>query len=512
MVFEVAAAAHLEYGGVRATGSARLAVFTQLEGGTESLGAEVTGTTSPGRVELPGQGRRLVRLRLRNEGSGELLVASPRLVGEPEPAFDSVAAATPAAAARPAAASNIVLFVVDTLRRDRLGTYGGRRGLTPRLDAFAGTATVFDEAVAQSSWTRPAVATLLTGLVPPAHGVTTLRDSLPREATTVAESLRDAGYATAAVSTNWHVSQQTGMRQGFRDFMLEPEAPAHQVVADGIAWLDRRSVGQPFFLYLHVLDPHAPYAPPADLRTRYAADVRDRAGTLRDLSRVYASHGKRRQARMAELRELYDGEVAAADRAFGELLDALEQRRLGAQTLILFVADHGEEFDEHGQLGHGNHLHSEVLDIPLMLHAPGQHSGARRADLAQQIDVLPTLLAAAGVKTPPGLPGHALGAAAAGERAAFSHSDYGGRQSVSLQRHGFKLIVPRLPPGPPQLFDHRSDPGELADLAARLPLRVLFMLSDLRAREAAAQGGLKPASAVLPEEAQRALRALGYLE
>ena len=336
---------------------------------------------------------------------------------------------------------------------------------------------------------------MLTGLTPPAHGVTTLQDALAREATTVAESLRDAGYATAAVSTNWHVSPQTGMQQGFRDFQLEPEAPAHQVVGDGVAWLDRRPAGKPFFLYLHVLDPHAPYAPPADLRARYAPYARDLAGSLRDLRRVYGSRGKRREARMAELRALYDGEVAAADRAFGELLDALEPRRLAARTLILFVADHGEEFDEHGQLGHGNHLHSEVLDIPLIVRWPGQASGARRADLAQQIDVLPTLLAAAGVKAQPGLPGRGLVNPATEERGAFSHLKYGGRESVSLQRGGFKLIVPRTPPGPPQLFDRRRDPGEHTDVSQRLPLRALFLLGDLQAQNAASLGGLRSGQA-----------------
>ncbi|MEO8503737.1 MAG: sulfatase [Acidobacteriota bacterium] len=509
-VVELPGAAHLEYGGIRASGSARLLLATRLESGGETESSPLESSANPGRLDLPGRGRRLVGLSLRAEGAGEVLLFAPRLVGEGSSGLAAPPAPQPAKAA--AGRPNIVIFMVDTLRRDALGVYGHAAGLTSNIDGFAERATVFESAVAQSSWTRPSVATMFTGQVPTEHGVTGLDNALPREANTLAERLRDAGYATAAISTNWHVSQQTGLRQGFREFFLRPLAPGAQVVSESASWLDRRPPGVPFLLYLHILDPHAPYAPPADLRRRYAADVRALAGTARDVSKVLASRGRRRAFHMEELRRLYEAEVAATDRAFGELLDHLARRHLDADTMVVFIADHGEEFDEHGTLGHANDLHAEVLNIPFILRLPGQREGLRRTEIVQQIDLLPTLLTAAGLPVPPEMMGLALQAGPVTvERSAFSHLKYNGRECVSLRRGDFKLIVPRQPLGSPELYDLSTDPAETVDIAARQPLRVAYMLGHLRLLEQSIQAPGSPARARLSDEAVRALHALGYL-
>ena len=243
---------------------------------------------------------------------------------------------------------NVIVYLVDTLRADRVGVYAGtdgiparpagERSLTPAVDAFAADGgVVFDEAIAQAPWTRPTVATLLTGLGPLAHGVTTLDDRLADDANTLPEILQDAGYRTAAFSTNWHVTEATGMAQGFDDFIFLPDAVHSRTVARRVVrWLDDRSgtggrANEPFFLYVHTLDPHAPYEPPADLRRRFAPDAPADAGSRAYLERIYGATGPEnaaeRAALMAPIPALYDAEVAGADRGFGELLDALEVPR-----------------------------------------------------------------------------------------------------------------------------------------------------------------------------------------
>ncbi len=508
-VFDLDGEAVFRHGGLRSLGDARLTVSARIEGEPERVLATISGPAGPSELALPGRGRRLVQLRLRAVGTpdGAILVQRPEIAGHAE--RDRLATAPPPASLK---RPNVLLLVVDTLRRDRLGVYGESRGITPRIDAFAAGATVFEEAVAQASWTRPAVTSIMTGLYPPAHGVTGLDTSLSPAATTLAELFAAAGYHTAAVSTNWHVTQQTGLKQGFQAFRLLPEAQGAEVVRAGFALLDDpRRASRPFLLYLHLLDPHAPYAPPADLRQRYAADVREKAGTRQDLGRVYASRGRRRERRMVELRQLYDAEVASVDRAFGELLDGLAARGLADDTLVVLVADHGEEFDEHGMLGHGNHLHSEVLDIPMILRLPGQRQGERRADLAQHVDLFVTLLRSAGVGgEPAGLPGRDLRLATSIDRAAFSHLRYDGKESVSVQLSGFKLIVPKTPVAPAELYAHAQDPGEHTDLAAVLPVRRAYLLQRLRAFELGTAIQLHAEPAHLPDEAVRQLRALGY--
>ncbi len=508
-VAELDGPALFEHGGWRAVGDARLEILAGLE--DAAARPLVTGAAGApaGTLALPGSGRRLVAVELRATGSGEIVLLRPRVLGRAAAAPPEA----PAAAAQPQR-PNVLFVLVDTLRRDRLGIYGCPRGLTPRIDAFASTSTVFDETVAQASWTRPSVTSIFTGLFPQGHGVTGLETSLAPEATTLAELLRGAGYFTAAVSTNYHVTKETGLRQGFERFALIPEAIGSDVVRKGLELLAARPAtdARPYLLYLHLLDPHAPYAPPADLRQRFAPDVRAKAGSRRDLGQTYAAHGRRRVRRIDEIHHLYDGEVAAVDRAFGELLDGLTARALLRDTLVVLVSDHGEEFDEHGMLGHGNTLHSEVLDIPLVVRFPGQTLGARRADLAQHVDLLPTLLGAAGIAVPslPLLPGRDLATPAAGERAAFSHLRYNGKELVSVQLGGFKLVVPKEPAGPARLYDHRADPGELEDIAGRSALRTAYLLQHLRAFELGSRTGLDPERAQLPDEAIRALRALGY--
>jgi choline-sulfatase len=507
---------------VRGSSGGHLEVAAQVEGGepevrelgpVDSLDSDTRSRT----VELPGRGPRLVRLDLRAVGpAGGLWLAAPVVRSTRSGREERNAAAPRSGPRRP----NVIFYLVDTLRADRLGGYGASKPTSPALDTFARTATLFEQAVAQSSWTRPSVTSVLTGLEPLAHGVRTLDDRLAEEAVTLPEMLRAAGYQTAGFSTNPHVSAATGLAQGFDDFELLPDTTRSGAVNPKVLrWLDRKQGSSPFFLYIHTIDPHAPYEPPFDMLQRFAPGVAPLAGTLEEVRRTYGARGEERARQIAQLSALYDAEVAANDRSFGELLAALRQRRLYDSALVVFVADHGEEFDEHGALGHGNNLYAETLDVPLVVKWPGQTEGRRIAHPAQQVDLLPTALASAGLPSPPGLPGTDLAVLAAApakarwpaRRSAFSHLSYDGSEGVSVVQGDWKLILPlnrKFGPGP-ELYRRDTDPADRTNLAKSDEVRAGWLLSQIRL-EMLRTRGLAAPTAPVDEETRKALNALGY--
>lgn len=540
---------------LRADGDGALRVEIQEEGEETTIAGRVGPAEGRRVLRLPigsgAPGPRLVRVGLRAVAAapgaeGALELVAPELaVPATGPPADSPQAdpsdGAPAPRPTPARGANVLIYMVDTLRADRVGVYGGvgaARGLTPAVDAFAAGAVVFDDAVAQAPWTRPAVATLLTGLRPLRHGVTTLDDRLADDALTLPEILGREGYRTAAFSTNWHVTEATGMAQGFDDFVFTPDDfHADAVNRRVVEWLDglgsghgsgERS-GAPFFLYVHTLDPHAPYDPPAPFRERFAPEAPPGAGSRDHLERIYAAGAAGRREERRRLLEpipaLYDGEVAYTDRAFGELLAALRERGLAEQTLVVFVADHGEGLDEHGHLGHGDDLHREVLRIPWILRLPPEAGeaedeapqgapGRRVAGTARQIDLLPTMLAALGIEPPTGLPGaDLLAEGAPAERPAFSHLDYEGRRAVSVVLGGWKAIEPLSVAfgREPELYHRARDPGERRNVAQEHPVRLGYLRTLIRRHLVETGEGSLAASAELDEEARRGLEALGYL-
>jgi arylsulfatase A-like enzyme len=495
-------------------GDGRLAVSARTEGGRAEQWKAAPGRSRS--FEIPGSGDRLVRLAIRSLATvpgadGGILVSSPAVRAErsARPQRDGAVRPRPWSG-RP----NVIIYLVDALRRDRLGCYGAARPTSPSVDAFARGATLFEHAVAQATWTRPAVTSVLTGLEPLAHGVRTLDDRLADEAVTLPELLQAAGYLTAAFSTNPHVSAATGLAQGFDDFQLLPEGrrSSEDVNRRVLRWLDGHAGGAPFFLYVHALDPHAPYAPPVDMMQRFAPGVVPGAGAGSELIRAYAAKGEERARRIAGLSALYDGEVAANDRSFGELVAELRRRGLYEKTLLVFVADHGEEFDEHGFLGHANNLYAPTLSVPLIVKWPRQTRGERVPGLAQQIDLMPTVLRAAGLSPPAGLRGHDLFTLGAGHRA-FSHLSYQGREGVSVSQGVWKLILPmsrKLAPGP-ELYRRDTDPGERENLLTRDDVRAGWLLAQVRLELLRTRTGLRAGRAEIDEETRKALAALGYL-
>ena len=414
---------------------------------------------------------------------------------------------------------NIVLYVVDTVRADRLGVYGYGKQTSPRLDAFATGALVFENAYAQSSWTRPAMASLFTGLLPPAHRTVGRRSVLPEDATTMAEILAANGYEGMGLVRNPNVGRAFGFAQGFTRFRSEDRDRDETMLERVRLWLDeRQDAGAPFFLYLHAIDPHGPYDPAPEFEQMFdAGDAPAHYRTVRYLLELNGGEVEPDEGTAEALSRLYDAEVAQNDRAFGELLDELEARGLGEGTAVIYVSDHGEEFKEHGRWEHGVSLYEEVLRIPLVMRLPGV--SARRIETpAQHVDLLPTLLGHLGIDSPATDGRDLLAERRRGDDPpdVYTHLDVDGHRASSVIRGRYKLVQPQSPSQgtAPMLFDLEADPGELDDLAGEQPRIVERMLALLADRDLA--GKVEPAveidDARIDEDLRRRLRALGYVD
>jgi arylsulfatase A-like enzyme len=427
-----------------------------------------------------------------------------------------------AAEGRLARRPNILIYAVDTLRRDHVGLYGYSRPVTPELDRFAATATVFEDAVAQSSWTRASMASVFTGLWPRSHATNGRKDVLAPEAVTLAELLRDQGYQTMAIVLNHNVFPVFGFEQGIDQFTKMTRGNSADATEAFLGWLDWRTDPAPFFAWIHPVDPHDPYVPRPELRERFD----DLEGETIDLSRPpdraewSGWSAERRRRTVRHLVNLYDAEIAANDLSFGALLDGLEERDLLDETLIVFLSDHGEEFQEHGGWTHGHNLNVETLDVPLVIRFPDRGRGERVEALAQHIDVAPTVLDYLELPIPEIMEGRSLLGLLAGREAselppapAFSLVDLEGRPHLAVVEGDWKLI--RRLEAPlgilTNLFHRRADPAETVNLAMEHPIRTRYLERLLDARTSAASL-LTTSEAELDEETERALRALGYLQ
>ena len=457
------------------------------------------------------------------------------------------ACSPPPGADGPLAGRHVLLVNVDTLRADHLGAYGYERETSPFLDRLAAEGVVFEDAVANSSYTRESVAALFTGQLPSRSGASGWHAAPPDAAPHLAERLRAAGYRTGFLSNTVMLTQQ-GFTRGFdvvqhlpRRWDLSGMGP--RLSERALAFAETADA-RPFFLYLHYLDPHAPYAPDAAFRARVGGpahdpplalydDVEPRLGALRD-----EGFGPG-DSRFDDLVARYDAEIAATDAALEQLHHGLAARGLLARTLWVVTADHGEEFLEHGWVEHGWTLHRESIHVPLLFWAPGGLAPARVAAPVSQLDLLPTLLALLGL--PAGaaeLDGRALFDAAGrpvGEpRPRVAELLIPRRNVVRAVMHdGWKYVVAQrwVPPerrgqrppkpvprveswGPPvyeALYHVRADPDERHDRLAEEPERRRALRALLAEQVASGRPLPDPAQApaVDPEQAER-LRALGY--
>lgn len=511
-------------------GPGELRVTVQPEGGEEREVARLTPRGRAETVELGEAGAEPVRISLTaipGDSGGEGLLLRRPVFTAPAPAAireRTAARATPAALRNPAPAGrprNVIVYLVDTLRADHVGCYGYAKPVSPRIDAFARHATLLRHAVAQSSWTRPSTATILTGLLPITHGLHRRRHALSGQAVTLAEMLRDGGFRTAAFVANGNVARGFGFAQGFETFRLLPRKhhTSADVTARAAEWLEGWDGRAPFFLYLHTVDPHAPYDPPLPFRQRFAPGVDEELTKMRLIKRLHLGKLAPTPELRRDLLALYDAEIAANDAAFGELLDLLVRRGLWQDTMIVFVSDHGEEFLDHGGWEHGRTLHAEMLDVPLIIRIPGAGNGRSVERQVQHADIVPTVLAALGLPVPAAVEGRSFlswirGAAAApgDDEEAFSWLDEFGVRAASVTTPAWRLIDTRVPQSDRDLYDRRSDPGERRDLASGRPVRTGYLATRLRAAERPRARALRPGEGAIDAEVRQQLQALGYAQ
>jgi arylsulfatase A-like enzyme len=436
----------------------------------------------------------------------------------------------------PARPLNFVLFVLDTTRADAISADGVYSGTTPAVDALATEGLRYTRAFAQAPWTLPSHASMFTGLLPSEHGVGWRGVSARDELVTLAEQLRDAGYETFGVTENPWVSAAFNLDQGFEQLQLVKNSNGSGVVDAVTQWLGERKSG-PFFLFVNVIDAHAPYT----VRRESLPDGVSlaRARRVPQAPGVYICSQKEMAPRLRVLRALYQGDVAAADAKLGAVMQALRERTADEHTVTFVVADHGEHFGENRLVSHQFSVRNALLHVPLIVHGlPGAKPDVIDQPVAL-VDLMPSILAWAGLDIPAGVIGRPLptsGNARAEPRdVSAEYADptqlvvdsqkarsllepvvkmrrkcdaedrvFGSMRSVI--RYPFKLI--EYQGHPPELYDLERDPNEEHDLAAQQGERV----SELAARLGPLPD-LAPVSteSEVDDEILDALEALGYI-
>ena len=400
---------------------------------------------------------------------------------------------------RPARRPNVLVVSIDTLRADRVGSYGYAAAQTPALDALAARALRFAQATTVAPLTLPAHASLFTGTFPTFHGV---RDNgqfyVGEEQTTLAEVLKGQGYRTGGFVGAFVLDRRWGIAQGFDTYFDNfdlskyelaagidaAQRPGNQVVDQATAWL-RQASDKPFFAWVHLYDPHSPYAAPEAYASRFPQTMQG----------------------------AYDAEVAFADAQVGRLLDSLGDAR--DRTLIVVTGDHGESLGEHQEQQHGFFVYDATTQVPLLIAGPGIQPRAP-TDQVRIVDIMPTVLDAAGVAVPAAVQGKSLMPAARGERLdllALSESwypryHYGWSELTAVRDGRYKFIAaPRR-----ELYDLQTDPGEHTNLASSNPQRVAALERALGEITAKTSGPSKlQAPQPVDQDVEERLRALGYV-
>ncbi len=462
------------------------------------------------------------------------------------------------------ALQGVVLIQADTLRPDHLDAYGHERETAPVLAQMAAEGALFRHCIAQGTWTKVSSPSILLSLYPSSHRIANFTDRLPDSASVLAEVFRDAGFATLSLSSVFFTGKLTNLQQGYEELHestsvtdLSSSKTAREYVDRLLPWLELHRDG-PFFVFLHVFDPHDPYRPqrPYDSlfgdssgdeeHERQAREVRRsienpilRAFGMPSREELVAA-GFDPDAYVARDRDWYDGSIRAMDVELGRVFEGLRQLGLAERTLVVFTSDHGEEFLEHGRTFHGHSVHGELARVPLVLWAPGRVPGGRVVDeTVQSVDIAPTILELAGLPAlpqaqgaslaplfaaraegagpPPGWPRPAITEKLA-ETDPTSPTRLGG-VATAIVADGWKLIERTLESGGATehaLYDVERDPFEQTDLSAQHPDVVSRLAQGLEAWRSAVAGvrlesETAEPGATSPEELER-LKAMGYVQ
>lgn len=504
-------------------------------------------------VDLKEHGGRRVKLELRFQGERDTQVG---LWGSP--ALRQRATTSKDISSSPP--KGVILIITDTLRRDHLDSYGYSRETAPALAQLAAGGVRFDQCIAQSTWTKPSVPSILTGLHPLTHGLLDFSDRLSPAVETLAEVYRHAGYATVSFSSVAFTGAFSNLHQGFEELheassLVERRSSktSKELVPRTLEWLQRHGES-PFFVLLHVFDPHDPYEPrppfnqkwvgaeQAEKHRQLARDLRAHIGDplLRAwglaTSEEFAKAGINDGEFLATEVGWYDGSIREMDHYLGQLFSGLTAQGLDRDVVVAVVSDHGEEFLEHGRMHHGQSVFGELANVPMILWGPRfLAAGKRVGETVQTIDLMPTLLELSRLPLPEAVQGASLlpllGSARGAEpwrnRPAFTFkaatSDVFGpvprdQEALAIAFDDWKLVRRVVRPGAEpelMLFDLKADPLDQVNLLSAHPEiaeRLKRMLEAWhqglpRVETWNARSGIESLS---PKEVER-LRSLGYL-
>jgi arylsulfatase A-like enzyme len=435
--------------------------------------------------------------------------------------------AAPAVAVAKPGRPHVILISIDTLRRDRLGVYGYPGETSPALDALAAESLVFDDCFSQASYTTPSHASMFTGLYPDQHGAGHSFPEAPLadEQVTVAEVLGAAGYRSVAVTAGGMVSGKFGFSQGFEEWTERQRTGLGSALPEVYDAL-RRDDGRPLFLFLHTYDVHGPYRePPSDFAAQESPDWQEL------LAVPHLGYQKlERFSGFAEVDEAYDAGIRSVDARLAELFAYLRQIGVYDEALIVVTSDHGETlYDRRNYFGHGYTLHDEEVRVPLLVRLPGGGERGRRAELVEQVDLLPMILAVTGVPAELELPGRDPLAADPGEPRALVHGETSHTGARYARNGGWKVIAPtnqawekkrqkftgvedRFETGW-QIYHLAEDSGERDNLFGKreqFPPEVRRLIRALR--ETGEPGLSFGETPEVDEDLAESLRALGYID
>jgi arylsulfatase A-like enzyme len=425
---------------------------------------------------------------------------------------------------------DVLLVTVDALRADALPLYGGKAAATPTLDRLAADSYVFEQACSPAPWTLPAMASLFTGADTSVHGVTGLLTAIPRALVTLPEALRRSGYHTAAFGAGNGLLAEAEREfwRGFDTFefvsaplpstmwasplvpRLLPLSYSDKLSATDFTPRVAARLARPrgsTFTWVHLFDTHSPYR-------SHGSGPRREFGRLEDVtSGLFVPS----PAEKRDIRGLYDGEVEEVDRGLGTLLDGLRRSGMYDETLIVFVADHGEEFWDHGSIGHGRSLYRDQIHVPLVIKLPGGTRGIRVPGPVSTANVAATIVDVVGL--PGTVAGQSLSAAWGGAPALPTTPVVSGMAS-SLEdprravTFGSWVYIRSAANGREELYDLAKDPGELDSHAATQAVelqrgRTLLAAADHEAQRARIALGLAPPAT---REVDPILRSMGYIK
>jgi choline-sulfatase len=458
--------AHLVFGvgGEGAASTATAHVVITPEGGEahEVFSGPVAAIWNDQSIDLAAWSGQVVRIELRVDGTSEGRIgwAVPAIMVDPP---------TVAAAGEPI--RNVVVILIDTLRASKLRAYEPRsRVQTPVFDRLVEHGTLFERAQSEENWTKPSVASVLTGLTPATHGTKTDAARLPDSVEMVSEAFDAASFATGSFIANGYVSDRFGFDQGWDHYtnMIRENrsTEAESVYREAGDFIEQHR-SERFFVYVQTIDPHVPYDPPAeylrlyDARTDYAGQVRPRmTADLLESAKRNPPGVTFDASDVTRLTALHDGEISYHDHWLGEFLTRLDQLGVGSDTLFVITADHGEEFHEHGSWGHGHSVYQELLHVPLLFYRPGMiPEGQRIGRTVSTLFVSQTVVDAAGISGMTHAEGRSLmpdirGDVPTGFQVAFS--DFLDDRRV-IRAGRWKMIING---SNTKMFDLQEDPGE----------------------------------------------------